>query len=447
MDNYKRPYRGSKIYVRKKGKDDDTLVKLYKQSEYAQENEAVSAKDDRDSIDQDIDDFINDSEGIDEEKIPVKKSVQKERKKEHEKDLRNQAIKKTVARIIIATIFMAAIVFGGLWFFKPSLIVNNLEDLKPENAIADELYYSTLTGLESKNKNATTAEVTCIMIENSTDARPQSGLNEAGVVYEAVAEGGITRFMALYQDEKPTWIGPIRSARQTFVELARPYNCGYIHYGGATNAINTLRQGNGYRDLDGGWADGTYVFRTQDRWAPHNVYTDFSHIDQWNVTKGYNESKFTGFKRIKPDTISEPQDRNATNISIIISGDDSYNVTWKYDINTNRYARSHIYGGAHMDRKKNNQQSQVVTDVVIAMKVSTVSRTSEPKYYDHKTTGSGEAYVFQNGTVQPATWRRANVTDELKFFDSQDNEIELNRGHTWISIYSNTVGGRVDWKK
>ena len=100
-----------------------------------------------------------------------------------------------------------------------------------------------------------------------------------------------------------------------------------------------------------------------------------------------------------------------------------------------------------MDRKKNNQQSQITTDVVVAMKASTIPRASEPKYYDHKTTGSGEAYVFQNGTVQPATWRRANVTDELKFFDSQNNEIELNRGHTWVSIYSNTVGGRVSWKK
>ena len=446
MDSYKRPYRGSKIYVRKKDKEDDTLVKLYKQSEFTKEDAASDALDDDDSSNQDIDDFINDSEGIDEEKIPVKKSVQKARKKEHERDVRNKSIKRTVAKIFAAIIVLAVVVFGGLWFFKPSLTTNNLDDIKQENAIADELYYSTLTGLESKDKNATVAEVTCIMIENSVDARPQSGLSEAGVVYEAVAEGGITRFMALYQDEKPTWIGPIRSARQTFVELARPYNCGYIHVGGATNAINTLKQ-TGYRDLDGGWFEGTYVFRTADRWAPHNVYTSFSDVDKWNIAKGYRESKFSGFKRIKPDTIVEPQERNATNITIVMSGDDSYNTIWKYDANTNKYYRSHAYGGAHMDRKKNNQQSQITTDVLVAMKVGTTPRASEPKYYDHKTTGSGEAYVFQNGTVQPATWRRANVTDELKFFDSQNNEIELNRGHTWVSIYSNTVGGRVSWKK
>ena len=81
MDSYKRPYRGSKIYVRKKDKEDDTLVKLYKQSEFTKEDAASDALDDDDSSNQDIDDFINDSEGIDEEKIPVKKSVQKARKK------------------------------------------------------------------------------------------------------------------------------------------------------------------------------------------------------------------------------------------------------------------------------------------------------------------------------------------------------------------------------
>ena len=130
-----------------------------------------------------------------------------------------------------------------------------------------------------------------------------------------------------------------------------------------------------------------------------------------------------------------------------MAGDNSYNVVWKYNPDTNQYSRSHAYGGAHMDRAKNNQQTQITTDVVIAVKMTTVARSSEPKYYDHTTTGSGEAYIFQNGIIQKATWRRANIKDELKFFDSENNEIELNRGRTWISIYNNTSGGRVGWDK
>ena len=480
MDGYKRPFRGSKIYVHKKDDEDKTLVNLYKESEYAKENATAdidegehlkppkspniknliddeeeanvpqksrkTTSDDADPSGEDIDEFIDDSESIDEEDVPIKKSVKKERKKQRQKEKREKTAKSIIAKVIGSLIIIALLVFGGLWFFRPSFIENTLDDLNSEKAVADEIYYSPLTGLETKNKNIATDEATCIMIENSTDARPQSGLNAAGIVYEAVAEGGITRFMAIYKGDLPAWVGPIRSARQTFVHLARPYNCGYVHVGGATNAIDTLKTA-GYRDLDGGWVEGQYVFRVTDRWAPHNVYTDASHLKTWSDNKGWRESKFTGFKRTKPDTLVEPEEYTAKTITIVMASDDSYNVLWKYNQDTNKYSRLHVYGGAHTERAKNNQQTQITTDVVIAIKMATIARSSEPKYYDHTTTGSGEAYIFQNGIIQKATWRRANVKDELKFFDGENNEIELNRGRTWISIYNNTSGGHVSWKK
>lgn len=433
MDSYKRPFRGSKIYTRDKGKKDSALVKLYKESEFSEEN-----------ADADIDDFIEGSELFDEEEVPVKKTVQRERKKAHEREVRQKSAKKTFTKAFFAILIIAVLVFGGLLFFQPSFVEKTIGELNAENAIADEIYYSPLTGLESKNSKISAAEATCIMVENSTDARPQSGLTTAGIVYEAIAEGGITRFMAVYQDELPNWVGPIRSARLTFVQLARPYNCGYVHVGGAANAVSTLNT-NGYRNLDGGYYEGQYVFRVPDRYAPHNVYTDASHLSEWSSNKGWRESKFTGLSRVKPDTSTEPEKRNATVITVVMSGDDSYNATWKYDSNTNKYARSHIYGGAHNEVSKNGRQSQIATDIVIAMKVSTAARPGTP-YYDHITTGAGEAYIFQNGTVQKATWRRANVESELGFYDDSNNAIELNRGHTWISLYSNTAGGRVSWK-
>lgn len=468
MDGYnKRPFRGSKIYVHKKDEEDNTLVNLYKESEFSQENGDADEGDDLeppvspnikpakiklepkasedDTSDSDIDDFINSSDHVDEEDVPIKKSVKKERHKERKKEQRERSIKGTITKIIIYLIIIAGLVLLGLWFFKPSLIENFIGDLKEENAVADEVYYSPLTGLESENKKAATAEATCIMVENSTDARPQSGLNTAGVVYEAVAEGGITRFMAIYQDKLPSWVGPLRSARLTFVELARPYNCGYVHVGGAINAVNALNN-KGYRNLDGGWVEGQYVFRVNYRYAPHNVYTDANHLKEWSSNKGYTSSKFNGFKRVKPDTVIEPEKRNATTITIVMAGDDSYNVRWKYNAETNQYARSHVYGGAHKTVTKNGKESQITTDVVIAMKMTTKTRTSEPKFYDHNTTGSGEAFIFQNGALQKATWRRASVGDELGFYDIDGNAIELNRGRTWISIYNNTASGRVSWK-
>ncbi|MCA9340125.1 MAG: DUF3048 domain-containing protein, partial [Candidatus Saccharibacteria bacterium] len=85
-------------------------------------------------------------------------------------------------------------------------------------------FYSPLTGREVKDSAATTQAVTAIMIENSPDARPQSGLKQAGVVYEAIAEGGITRFLAIYQEAKPQLIGPVRSVRMYYIDWSAPYN-------------------------------------------------------------------------------------------------------------------------------------------------------------------------------------------------------------------------------
>ena len=433
MDSYKRPFRGSKIYTRTKTKNDNALVNLYKESEFSEEEAKA-----------DIDNFLDESDEVNEEDVPVKKSVKKERKKAHEREERQRRAKSVFGKIFATIILIAILVFGALFFFRPSFTENVADEIKTENAVADKIYYSPLTGLESTNEKISTAEATCIMIENSVDARPQSGLTAAGVVYEAVAEGGITRFMAVYQDELPSWVGPIRSARQTFVHLSRQYSCGYVHVGGAANTASTLGS-NGYRNLDGGYYEGQYVFRISSRYAPHNVYTDAQHLKEWSNNKGWRESKFTGFKRIKPDTSVEPEKHNATTITVTMSGDDSYNVSWKYNANTNKYARSHVAGGAHMESTKSGQQNQITTDVVIAMKASTVTRPGT-LFYDHTTTGSGEAYIFQNGVVRKATWRRANVTDELGFYDDENNAIELNRGHTWISIYNNTAGGHVSWK-
>ena len=107
------------------------------------------------------------------------------------------------------------------------------------------------------------------MIENSPDARPQSGLKAAGVVYEAIAEGGITRFMALYQTSKPELIGPVRSLRMYYLDWFAPYSASIAHVGGSLNALTEARSGK-YRDLDQFFNSQTY-WRASDRYAPHNV--------------------------------------------------------------------------------------------------------------------------------------------------------------------------------
>ena len=456
MDGFKKPYRHPKnIYTRKPGEADDTLVKLYKQSEFPKDATRTHVAKEKavgvieDVEDDDISAFVNDVDVADEAEVPEKKTVKRARKKAKAKAKRRKGIKKFFLTVILLTLLAGILVFGAIIIFKTQQKQDETDLATGENTKADEFSYSPLTGLETKTPNAATAAATCIMIENSVDARPQSGLKDAGVIYEAIAEGGITRFMAVYQDAKPQYIGPIRSARQTFVEMSRQYQCGYLHVGGAKNAIATLNSGNGYRNLDGGWYEGKYVFRIRERYAPHNVYSNFDTIDEWETAFGFTTSKFNGFARIKPDTIIEvpAEKRDATHVAINFSSNTVYNVRYTYNASTNKYLRYHAYKTTpHLDKAKDGKTTQHAPDVVIARRVTTKARP-ETRFFDHVTTGSGDAWIFQNGTVTKATWKRASVTDELRFYDGDNNIIELNRGQTWISMFANNVGGSVSWSK
>src|SRR5581483_7848643 len=135
---------------------------------------------------------------------------------------------------------------------------------------------SPLTGVQVAPALAA-RPVTGIMIENSDFARPQSGLQDAGVVYEAIAEAGITRFLALYQDSSPQYIGPVRSLRPYYIDFAAPFQASIVHVGGSPDALSEVKSG-GFRNLDE-FYNGDYFTRISARDAPHNVYTSFAELD------------------------------------------------------------------------------------------------------------------------------------------------------------------------
>lgn len=300
---------------------------------------------------------------------------------------------------------------------------------KPET----KKYFSPLTGNEVADEASTKRPVTAIMIENSPDARPQSGLKNSGVVFEAIAEGGITRFLALYQQEQPTLVGPVRSVRPYYIDWLAPFNASVAHVGGSYNALQEVRNGQ-YRDIDQFFNAGTY-WRSKDRYAPHNVYTNFERINALNTEKGYTTSEFTGFVRTTTQNKSTSKDKKtkkpalaaAQNIQVTISGP-LYNSSYTYNKESKLYTRSQA-GAAHTDR----EEGQLAPRVVIVMKVPT-KIGFEDGYREQMTTiGSGEAYIFQNGTVQQVTWEKPDRKAQIRFVDSNKKDVPLEPGQTWIT--------------
>ncbi len=281
---------------------------------------------------------------------------------------------------------------------------------------------SPLTGVVV-TKAQSLLPVTAVMVENTSEARPQSGLKDAGIVYEAIAEAGITRFMALYQEAEPANIGPVRSARPYYLRWVLPFQAGYAHVGGSPNALADIKT-LGIRDLDQFFNSSAY-HRISSRDAPHNVYTSIANLQALEQSKGYTSSTFTSF----PRKVAAPQKTpSVTSVDFAISNS-YYNVHYDYDASANAYKRSE--GGApQMDADSN---TQLEPNVVVAL-VMPYSLMADGYHSMYGTIGTGKMYVFQDGGVTTGTWAKATDSSQFVFTNDAGKPLALNPGQTWISV-------------
>jgi hypothetical protein len=336
--------------------------------------------------------------------------------------------------IIFAVIVVLVLGAGGFLAYKllhkPAPVVQKAVITKGETPKPVEPITSKLTGLPISDATINDRPVTAVMIENSPTARPQSGINQAGVVFEAVAEGGITRFLTLFQDTEPDYIGPVRSVRPYYVQWLSGFDAAVAHVGGSADALAMLKRGEA-KDLDQFFNPGPY-HRISSRPAPHNMYSSVIALRELQQKKGYT-SNFTGFAR-KPEAKSATP--NATSIDFNISGA-IYNPHYDYDAATNTYKRSEG-GQPHIDQQSGQQLSpKVVVSLVMP-------QGSNGIYTTYNTLGSGEAYVFQDGILTKGTWHKASNKEQFSFTDANGTPLKLDPGQTWISV----VGGsnRITYK-
>lgn len=296
-------------------------------------------------------------------------------------------------------------------------------------------FYSPLTGLSVADESATKSNVTAIMIENSPDARPQSGLKDADVVYEAIAEGGITRFAALYQQSRPELIGPVRSLRMYYIDWIAPYDASVAHVGGSLHSLQEIRNGN-HKDVDQFFNAGTY-WRSDDRYAPHNVYTSFANLDALNLGRGYT----TANPQPIPRSDATPNGTPATQVTVTMSGP-LYNSSWRYDPSSKQYLRSQA-NQPHLDREK----GQICTAVLVVLDMQMDKVMEDGWRENYHTSGTGDAMIFSEGKATAARWHKENMSQQLSFTNKTDGkELSLPRGKTWLSAVPINQGGGSSWQ-
>ena len=336
----------------------------------------------------------------------------------------NKWLKKHKKTVLLMIITLAIILGGTLAYLFSTLQYGG--EFTPFMAKPAEKVYSPLAGVEVE-ENASRRPVTAVMIENSPEARPQSGLKDCGVTFEAIAEAGITRFLCLYQEAQPELIGPVRSLRPYYIQWLSAFDPTVAHVGGSAKALAEIRNGS-YKDLDQ-FSNAQTYWRAKDRRAPHNVYTNFKNLNEANQSKKFTTSVFKGFSRKDDAPAATP---NATAISVPVSST-LFNSSYQYDAATNSYARSQA-NKPHLDREKGQISSKVV--IVLQTAYSTINEDGPRESI--QTIGTGAATIFQDGLAIPATWSKKSKTDQLTFTDATNKNIDLNRGQTWITAVPTT---------
>ncbi|OGM60800.1 hypothetical protein A2892_02030 [Candidatus Woesebacteria bacterium RIFCSPLOWO2_01_FULL_39_10b] len=308
------------------------------------------------------------------------------------------------------------------------------------------------------------------VIENHLDSRSQSGLSKADLIYEAVAEGGITRFLAVYYcgaSAEDVKIAPIRSIRVYFIDWASEFG-NYpllVHSGGANNICNNCPGGVKYKgevapEVDAfkrlvklGWrsANGNamdagtnlgypavkrdqYRLGTKSAWE-HSFegYTDKIFEEAKKRGFGYKDSEgnawdenFTVWKFIDEKPVPAP---NATEISFKFwDGMVDYDVGWKYDLTGNHYLR---FNGGKEHQDFETKIGLIAKNVVVQF-VKEKGPVDKEKHMFYTTVGEGKALIFQNGDVIEGIWKKDFQSSRTKFFDKKGKEIGFIRGVIWI---------------
>ncbi|MCH7576957.1 MAG: DUF3048 domain-containing protein [Chloroflexi bacterium] len=281
-----------------------------------------------------------------------------------------------------------------------------------------------------------------VMFDNIVTARPQVGLERADLVFEAVAEGGITRFLGVFWSEEPGSVLAVRSARVYYLDWAAGLDAIYVHWGMARSSVATADVPSalsrlGLRNFDGFTMGGPYFSRAPDRLGPHDGIADTDALWELAADNGWSgppQIEAWQFKEDEPGRAGDAGATAAPTIDIGFGGPffSDYAVTWEHDPKTNGYLRSQ--GGApHVDGGSGNRiQARNVAAVVTSVR-SVGDGTSHLQY---QTTGSGEAVVFQDGVAIPGTWSKPDEFSRIRFFDAEGNEIRFNRGQTWIEVLS-----------
>lgn len=292
-----------------------------------------------------------------------------------------------------------------------------------------------------------TGRATAVVINNIRAALPQYGISHADMLYELETESGITRMLAIFSElEDVGSIGPVRSARSFFNNIALSHDAVLIHCGGSQFALRGNYSDNG--DVISNWEhineqeNGSYFFRDYGRYNSgvaweHTLFTNGENLLQALSDKGYNTT-------YEPDGYDhglifeeEPEVTGQSATSVTVSFRNSKKTSFEFDIEAGVYKASQ-YGSAFMDAGAGEQMA--FRNVIV---IQTPQFFRSDAYYSrsfYTLSGSGEGYLICDGQIVPITWHRDELRGAFTYTYEDGTPVVLGVGKTYVGVIDSDRG-------
>lgn len=295
-----------------------------------------------------------------------------------------------------------------------------------------------LTGKAPSSGSVPNRPALAIKVENLPQARPQTGLQSADIVYEEPVEAYITRFIVVFQCHEASRVEPVRSARMEDPDILLQFGKPLFGYAGGVPSVMAAVKRAGIHDVNFNIDPSAYP-RDPNRYAPHNLYTSTEALWKYAPAgEGAPKPVFT-YSRTLPSGATP-----ATSVHLDFSL--WSNVTWKWSAKGRTWVR--YYNGTTPANLSDGQiisARNIVVQVVKVTNTGIVDPNGVHSPFAH-VIGSGKAYIFRGGHVIVGRWIRSSVGQITKFVDSSGKVIPLTPGNTWVELYPQNVP-KVTWVK
>ncbi|WP_158212252.1 DUF3048 domain-containing protein [Natranaerobius trueperi] len=349
---------------------------------------------------------------------------------------RKKVTVKTKPIIISVAILVLITTFGYMFFSEDEPVdpsrddetISQEKEEQDEKEVVEEISRCSYCGSPIDEKDENLDRPITVTLGNSSNERPQSGINAACVVYEAPAEGGLSRLFGVFNKDYEGNIGPVRSARFYFITLGLEHDSIYAHVGGYQPVINKINE-HRMANIDEFGAGGAF-WRSDERSAPHNTYTTLENIQKAANDRGYRSvgerSEFVDYQ--EEDIFDKLEGVGSTeNVTVIYNS--NYNrVEYKYK--EDGYYR-YVNGEKHIDK---HDQKQVVADNLIFQFV-TSEVIDDVGRLRLGLIGKGEGVYLSEGKKIPITWEKDSHRSETEFYNANTEEpLNIKPGQTWVNL-------------